>query len=195
MEHLRLDKVLVHLRIDLIVLARFVLECRRQGLAVGGELVSFLLPGPIRAVSTDIPYFVLGVFAFDSRFGLVAVVLSDAAEPIEGRREGRVVGEVKHRGPPPHRVDFVAKRVEGTVVRVELAQSTLPFCGVQLEAGEHLRRVAIEYGVVHFQREIDVQEQLTIAVGRCLEFHIKAAGINGGGTYAGVGLLSCHSGC
>ena len=111
MEHLRLDEVLVHLRIDLIVLARFVLEGRLEGLAVGGELVSFLLPGPFWAVSTDIPYFVLGVFAFDSRFGLVAVVLSDAAEPIKARREGRVVSKIKHRGPPPHRVNFVTKRV------------------------------------------------------------------------------------
>lgn len=116
MEHLRLDEVLVHLRIDLCILARLVLEGRLPGLAVGGELVSFLLPDPFWAVSTDIPYFVLGVFAFDSWFGLVAVVLSDAAEPIEARREGRAVGEVEHGGPPQHRVDFVAKRVDGTVV-------------------------------------------------------------------------------
>ena len=87
MEHLRLDEVLVHLRIDLCILARLVLEGRLPGLAVHGELVSCRLPGPGCAVPADIPYFVLGVFAFDSRFGLIAVVLSDAAEPIEARRE------------------------------------------------------------------------------------------------------------
>lgn len=116
MEHLRLDEVLVHLRIGLCILARLVLEGRLPGLAVGGELVSFLLPDPGWAVPADIPYFVLGVFAFDCRFRLGAVVLNYAAEPIEARREGRAVGKVEHGGPPQHRVDFVAKRVKGTVV-------------------------------------------------------------------------------